>query len=562
MRTHAPAEREPPVVRTHIETPPGAAIVVGGYPIVVSPQGDRLAFVMAGVSGYRTVVQRMSELGVGIQVASGSLKNLAFSPDGSELVYSDGFDVRRIPADGGPSRGITTLGRRRISGLAWAGDGTILIGTDDGLFAAPAGGGLATPLGDTTAVDGASDLALLPDGKTVLVRSGQHAPKATIVAISLRTKQVTGIGLAGARAPLGVIDNRLVYLDEKGDVTAIGFDAKTLHVRGEPVLLESNVDGVGFSRSGTLAYLPSASMSRMVLTGGGTEVALRSEPANYETPRFSPDGRRIAVSIQADDGWDIWVLDRASNTFTRQTTAGINRAPEWSPDGKRILYKAITGGTISTKGFSTGRTPILWAPADGSQQAETLYVADAAVNEAVLSPDQRWLVLRTDPTPPYPRDIFAVDLKGDRKLQPMATGPSSEMMPRLSPDGHWLAYQSDVSGRNEIYVRPFPGEGARVQVSDNGGGEPMWDRKGRALYYRASEGITVATVTSGAVLSVGARKLVLRGTDPSDPSHQSYDVAPDGTHFLMLRHEGDERKAIVVHNWRRELREKLRKTGE
>ena len=405
--------------------------------------------------------------------------------------------------------------RPRATLLAWAGDGTILIGTENGLFAAPAGGGPATPLGDTTAVDGASDLALLPDGKTVLVRSGQHAPKATIVAISLRTKQVTGIGLAGARAPLGVIDNRLVYLDEKGDVTAIGFDAKTLHVRGEPVLLESNVDGVGLSRSGTLAYLPSASMSRMVLTGGGTEVALRSEPANYETPRFSPDGRRIAVSIQADDGWDIWVLDRASNTFTRQTTAGINRAPEWSPDGKRILYKAITGGTISTKGFSTGRTPILWAPADGSQQAETLYVADAAVNEAVLSPDQRW-----------------------------------------------LAYQSDVSGRNEVFVRPFPGEGARVQVSDNGGGEPMWDRKGRMLYYRASEGITVATVTSGAVLSVGARKLVLRDTDPSDPSHQSYDVAPDGAHFLMLRHEGNERRAIVVHNWRRELREKLRKTGE
>ena len=560
VRMHPPVVPETPVVRTLIDPPAGELVIVGGFPIVISPQGDKLAYITSSVAGYRTVVQRVSEIGTRIVLAERSLRNLAFSPDGRELVYSDGFDIRRISADGGPSQNVANIGKREITGLAWAPNGTILIGTSDGLYATPVRGGPVVPL-TSKADGGATDPALLPDGTAVLVRSAQGgAAKSAILAVAIETQKVTDIGLAGARAPLGVVDDQLVYLNESGDLTAIGFDINALHIRGEPVLLESNMNGVALSLGGTLAFLPGTSKSRLVLAGGGSEVAVRSEPANYETPRFSPDGRRIAVSIAANDGWDIWVQDRVSNTFARFTTAGVNRAPEWSPDGQRVLYKAIIGGTIRDKGFGTGRTPILWMRVDGSAKAETLYVADANVNEAVLSPDGRWLVLRTDPSPRYPRDIFAVDLKGDRKLQPMATGPSSEMMPRLSPDGKWLAYQSDQSGRNEIYVRPFPGDGARVQVSNSGGGEPMWDRTGRTLFYRAPDGITAVTLTSGSDLSVGARKLVLPTTDAADPSHQSYDVAPDGTHFLMLRREGSEGKAIVVHNWRRELREKLQQS--
>ena len=557
-RTHPPVVPETPTVRTYIDPPPGELVIVGGFPIAISPQGDKLAYVTSSVTGYRTVVQRVSEIGTRVEIADRSLKNLAFSPDGRELVYSEGFDIRRVSAGGGPSQDVATSGQRQIFGLAWAPNGTILIGTDDGLYTTPAGGGAITPLTDKATVHGGVDPVLLPDGRTVLVRSGQGASKGVIPAISLVSKNVTDIGLPGAGTPLGAIDNQLVYLNANGDLTAIGFDTDALQVRGEPVLLESNIDGIGLSPGGTLAFLPGASVSRMVLAGGGTEVAVRDEPANYETPRFSPDGRRIAVTIAGNGGADIWVQDRMGSTFTRLTTAGINRAPEWSPDGKRIHYKAILDGKNRTKGINYNRTPILSSPIDGSARADTLYVADAEVNEALLSPDERWLVMRTAPGPTYPRDIYAVDLKGDRKFQPMATGPSSEIMPRLSPDGKWLGFQSDQSGRAEIYVRPFPGDGARVQISNSGGSEPMWDRTGRTLYYRAPDGITAVTLTPGAELSVGARKLVLPTTDPADPTHQSYDVAPDGVHFLMLRRAGGEAKAIVVHNWRRELREKLR----
>ena len=550
LRAHPPAVPDTPVVRTTIGTPANELVMVGGFPIAVSPQGDKLAYVTSSVTGYRTVVQRVSELGTRVELAERSLKNLAFSPDGREISFSEGFDIRRVSADGGPSRDVATSGTRQIYGLVWAPNGSILIGTSDGLFAVPAGGGALAPLADTTVVEDAHDPVLLPDGQVVLVSSGTAK---TLVAIEIASGKVTDIGLAGTA--LGLVEGSLAYLSASGDLLAIAFDVDARKVRGESVLLERGIYGVGLSRSGTLAYMPVARLSQLILAGDGSEVVMRADLAAYETPRFSPDGRRIAVSIGTADGKDIWVQDRSAGTFTRLTTSGINRAPEWSPDGKRVLFKA-TQNEERTAG-NVGRTPILWTPVDGSAKADTLFSADAEVNEAILSPDARWLVLRTAPTGRYPRDIFAVDLTGDRTLQPMATGPSSEQMPRLSPDGKWLAYQSDQSGRGEVYVRPFPGDGARVQVSNDGGGEPMWDRAGRTVFYRAPNGITAVSVTPGAEFSVGGRTLVLATTDPADPTHQSYDVAPDGQHFLLLRRAGGEATAIVVHNWRRELREKM-----
>ncbi len=553
MRLHPPDVPETPVVRMTIEPPANELVIVGGFPIAISPAGDRVAYVTSSVTGYRTVVQKVSELGTRVTIADRSLKNLTFSPDGREIAYSEAFDIRRVSVEGGSSRLVANTGTRPVNGLVWTADGTILVGSNAGLFSAPAAGGAVTPVAGKATSDGAVDPMLLPDGRTVIATSGSARK---LIAITLETGAVTDIGLVGTA--LRLIEDHLVYVTASGDLMTTAFDVSARHATGEPVSMEKGVYGVGLSQSGTLGYLPVAQQSRLMLAGGGSEVALREELADYETPRFSPDGRRIAVSIGNGDGADIWVLDRVDGTFTRLTTAGRNTAPEWSPDGTRILFRSVA---VDLQTFLLGRTPILWAPVDGSAKADTLFLAaaDVEVNEAILSPDERWLVLRTAPGPKYPREIFAVDLKGDRKLQPMATGPSSEQMPRLSPNGKWLAYQSDQSGRTEVYVRPFPNEGARVQVSNAGGGEPMWDRSGRTLFYRAADGITAVPVTAAAEFSIGVRTLVLATTDPPDATHQSYDVAPDGAHFLLLKRAGGEAKAIVVHNWRRELREKLKK---
>ena len=130
-------------------------------------------------------------------------------------------------------------------------------------------------------------------------------------------------------------------------------------------------------------------------------------------------------------------------------------------------------------------------------------------------------------------------------------------LPRFSPDGRWIAYQSNESGRIEIYVRPFPGAGARVQVSTEGGTVPVWARSGRALFYRTAAGIVSVAVTTGATFSLGDRRVVLPGAYLTDPTHANYDVSTNGSQFLMLKQAGAAATPIVVNNWGRELREKL-----
>ena len=164
--------------------------------------------------------------------------------------------------------------------------------------------------------------------------------------------------------------------------------------------------------------------------------------------------------------------------------------------------------------------------------------------------------MRTGPGSAYSRDILLVPITGDKQVTPFVTGPFSELMPRVSPDGQWLAYVSNESGRFEVYVRPFPENGAPLQVSDAGGSEPIWGKNGRSLYYRRPAGdVAVADVTTGASFSIGQRRVAVTGEYLTDSSHPNYDVAPDGR-LLMLKRAGAESRTVVVHNWGRELREK------
>ncbi len=238
------------------------------------------------------------------------------------------------------------------------------------------------------------------------------------------------------------------------------------------------------------------------------------------------------------------------NTFTRLTSDGSNVRPEWTADGKSVVY-------ISSR---SGKAGIWKQPADGSGPAELIDAPEYEPFEALLSPDGQWLIYRTAPGSKYPRDILAVTLKNKSAIVPIVTSPFSETMPRLSPDGKWISYQSNESGRFEIYMRPFPNSGARVQVSDNGGTESLWDRSGRALYYRGSDGevIKVDVNTSSGTVALGSRATVLTGDYLMDSTHPNWDIAPDG-HMLMLKRAGPESQTIVVHNWTTELRAKLAK---
>ena len=290
----------------------------------------------------------------------------------------------------------------------------------------------------------------------------------------------------------------------------------------------------------------------LVTPGSDARTPLIDEPRVYTSPRFSPDGQRVAVTVFSPASTDVWSYDMGRRTMARITTTGVNTRPEWTPDGKAVVF-------LSRR---DGRTGIWRQAADGSGSAELLYQPKQEPFEALLSMDQQWIVYRTAPGLEYSRDILAVPFaapsSGERVVKELATGPNTESLPRFSPDGKWLAYQTNESGRFEIVVRPFPDDAARIPVTANGGTEPIWGRDGKSLYYRGPvDEIIKIAVTTGASFSIGATTTIARGEYLLDTSHQSWDVAPDGR-LLLLKRAGAPSQLIVVHNWVRELRERTR----
>jgi dipeptidyl aminopeptidase/acylaminoacyl peptidase len=396
----------------------------------------------------------------------------------------------------------------------------------------------------------------LPDGETVIYTrwSASGLPGSTLEAASISTGKTTPLNLQGT-FPLQVLDGFLVYGASNGAIMAVSFDAKHLRVTGNPVPVAQDVliDGPGaakaaLSPTGMLVYFSGQSITLpQLLDGRGLGQPVTDDARPYSAPRFSPDGQRIAFTIGTAQSIDIWVYDIPKGTLTRLTTEGSNMRPEWTPDGKRILFRSER-----QKGVG-----IWWQPADGSGPAEQILKSDIDPFEAILSPDSKYLIYRTSPGARFSRDIFYVEMPDRGEPKPLVVSPYSDQMPRLSPDGRWMAYMSDESGQFEIYVRPFPSPGARIQVSTTGGTEPLWSRDGRNLFYRSGNRLMAAAVTTVPSFAMTSRRLALEGEFVPNASHQNYDIAPDGKHFLMIKRAGGEAQTIVVHNWLPEVRARI-----
>ena len=552
---------EPLVIRANFDLPPNTRVndAITGTTLAVSPKGDMIAFTSIGVSGFRMYIRRVNEIAareVGDANIAG--RNLTFSPDGRWLAFTEGAVLKKVAVDGGQAVTLGATGGTVPYGLAWSSTDTIYIGGFSGLWAVPATGG------DARLVSGADSGSarvgrrwpyLLPDMKTIVFASGNSSTAAPRLGVlDIGSAESTEFEHLVAM-PLGVVDDQLVYVGPRGGLMAVRFDRSARRPVGQPVQVDEGVlvdptagAKASLSPSGTLAYLKGRAQFQPVIAGRGSvsPAPVIREPGTYSTPRYSPDGRRIAIAVFGTGGSDIWIYDIARNTFTRLTSDGTSIRPEWTPDGRYVLF-------ISSR---DPQVRIRRQPADGSGPAEVLYEPAQEPFEALVSPDHQWLVYRTAPGATFSRDILAVRLTGDRVVTPLVTGPTTESLPRLSHDGKWLAYQSNETGRFEIYVRPFPGSGARVQVSDLGGTEAIWGRDGRSLYYRGPVAEVIRVdVTTGTAFSIGAREVMLTGEYLTDSSHPNWDVAPDGR-FLMLKRAGAESQTIVVHNWARELREK------
>jgi serine/threonine-protein kinase len=552
---------EAQVIRANFDLPPNARVndVLPGATLAISPKGDMIAFTSVGVQGFRMFIRRVDESAArALTDNTVAGRNLTFSPDGRWLAFTEGNVLRKVSVDGGA---VTTIGETGAAvpyGMSWSALDTLYIGGFTGMWAVPAGGGSPTLVtgSDTAAIRfGRRWPLVLPGGKAIAYVSGNStAGPHRLSVISIGSGEYREFAPV-LSAPLAVVDGYLVYVSMTGGLMALRFDLDKLEPVGEPLQVDDGIvvdpmagTKAALSTSGTLVYLRGRAQFQPVVVAGNTApVPLIKEPGTYGTPRYSPDGRRMAITVTGSNSTDIWIYNIGRNTFERLTTEGTNLRPEWFPDGKRLLF-------ISERG---GKTSGIWTqPADGSGPAALLYQPEVEPFEAIVSPDAKWLVVRTAPGAKYSRDILAVPLEGEHVVTPLVTGPYTESLPRLSPDGKWLVYQSNETNRFEIYVRPFPGSGARVQVSDAGGTEAIWGKDGRSLYYRGPVGeIVQVAVTTGASFSIGKREVVTTGDYLNDSSHPNWDVGPDGS-FLLLKRAGAESQTIVVHNWVRELREK------
>ena len=306
------------------------------------------------------------------------------------------------------------------------------------------------------------------------------------------------------------------------------------------------------SPSGSLAYLSSAgasSLSMVLVDRSGAEEMLLADLSVPSSPRFSPDGRRVALELSESGGKEIWIYDLLEGTTTRLTFEGDNRYPVWTPDGSRVMFSSDREGV-------RGRA-LFWKAADGSGDTELLYQADGDAWEAEWMPDGESLIFRQiGRGSPNGRDIWFVSLKDSSAAQPFVVTQFQERSIALSPDGRWLAYVSDVTGSDEVYVRPVPGPGGKRQVSIDGATDPAWSRDGRELYYRSRTHMMAAAIQTEPSLSVGVRQELFEDPYILITSRTNFDISPQDGRFLMIAGATRNPGLVVVLNWYEELRER------
>jgi len=366
--------------------------------------------------------------------------------------------------------------------------------------------------------------------------------------------------LRGGNNPRFARTGHLVYGYSR-TLRAIPFDPARLEVKGESVRVVERVmtkptGGTNFAVTddGTLLYVEGGSQSdaRILVwvdRQGKEELVAGTPTRGYVYPRISPGGNQIALDIR-DQTSDIWTWDLDRRVLTKLTLdRDINRGIAWSHDGKRLAFSAV----------NKGQETVFWQSADGTGNPEPLTQGNGRPQVPYsFTPDG--LLLFGEPGAP-PFDVYAMAVKGDRKVEPLLASAYSEHNAEVSPNGKWVAYQSNESGRDEIYVRPFPAvSGSRRQISIVGGTRPLWSRDGRELFYLApGQGrmMSVPVVTEGEFRAAEARTL-FEGPYFRGPTGRTYDVSPDGKRFLMIRSAAGVSETrpqmVVVLNWMEELK--------
>ncbi len=564
MRRAGPEPARP--VRLSFPTLPLALGIHPVSPVIaLSPDGRRVAFVAANGGKTQLYLRELEAAEARVLPGTEGAEGPFFSPDGGALgFWSEETSLKRVSLSGGPPE-LICKGETHIHGGSWCTDGTIAFSSKRRIWTVPAAGGEPKEL---TAPDGETRHyfpELLP-GCRALVYSvlDPSSGPIGIVAQSLDTGKKVTLVKGGSNAHF-VPPGRLLYV-VNGTLMAAPFDPRRIELTGAAAHL---LDGVAYgapqeralgqfaaSASGTLAFVagPSFSAGRgelLWVDRDGKESPIK-EVGTARGARLSPDGRRIAYQFREESLGalpQIWVYDIERGTSSRVTLEGENWWPVWTPDGRRLVFIHSTG---------PNEYPLAWQSADGTGTLELFAAAAGRVRQPQgWTPDGRTLLAHDLPWPSQSSglsgyDIVAIPRDGDRTAKPLLATPATESLTSVSPDGRWLAYVSDESGRTEVYVRPYPSLDAKFQVSANGGDEPAWSPAGGELFYREGPKMLAVDIAAGPTFRAGQPHALFQNeTARGSRQARDYDVSADGRRFLMIRlgYAGAADRIDVVLDW-------------
>ena len=555
-RAKSPPPDEHVVTRFQYPLAEGQRFARTGRRVVdVSRDGTKLVY----NTEQHVYLQRMDRMeGEPIQGTTGDSMEPVLSSDGTWLAFFDlsGRKLKKIAVGGGSAITLAEL-PAATDGASWHDSAIVFAmteGSRSGIFTVPDRGGPPTQLVSLDAsIERASQPRLLPDGKHVLftVRTPAGGAEGAIVVQSLDSGRRTTLVNGGASARV-LPTGQLVYLHD-GALYAIPFNARTLDFTPSPALLVDDVLGTSggqfaISDNGTLVYQPTPKTSLRSLVWvdrQGREQPIPVPPADYLDPRISPDGTLLAVS----SGADIWVMTLASQALTRLTfTKTPEFNPVWTPDSQHVLFDTRETGTAQI-----GRKA-----ADGSGSLEV--VEPRPGYPEAISPDGKLFIYHTASSLPMAM-LRLIGSGASSKPLVVTKAPVRVYNAEISPDGRWVAYQSDESGRFEVYLHPFPAlESGRWQISTNGGEHPLWSRNRRELLFIDGKGtLTSVPLQAGSTFNRGPSAPLFEAGQYFVDTARNYDLTNDGARFLFVKNvtELPRPAVVVVANWFDEVRAKM-----
>jgi serine/threonine-protein kinase len=531
----------------------------GTREIAIAPDGSTVALASTRGLQIRHIDQKD-----GVSVPTGIASDPFFSPDGDWIGLFLETALVKVPARGGTPTTITEM-TDRPAGAAWSADGTIVFGTTEGLFAVSANGGTPRVIARPERERGETLYAwphFLPGGRsivyTAVFKDANVAPQTVLLDLKSLKRKVLMPGSSAVYAANG----DLIYL-AGARLNAIAFNAATGALTGKPFVIagidvatspDNGAADFAISDTGTLIFVPSRSSPMIGQAVKGTlewidrrgqREPLNVEPQYYGYAMVSPDGTRVAVERTTNGHRDIWIVDLKRLTQTQLTDGPTeDMLPYWSADGQRVFFASDRSGNFD----------VYSQAADGASSAALVFAAPGFQVPSGTTPDGRLLI--------YDKytDLAILNLAKPDHLEPLLHSGFDERLGQISPDGRWIAYESNESGdRFEIILRSFPDVSARREIiSINGGRYPRWGPKGfHELYYLSADGAIMAVpITLSPALAVGTPKKLFDWQKPAlGRSGLVYDVAPDGR-FLMRKPQAPDAPTTVslIVNWLADLR--------